>query len=96
VIDWQDEAPVLIPMHFSEGAESQQVLQDVLGVSSTRVEQLGIVKTLKRYQDLVEQDQWDNEEALKLRAELDDWGGEYEPELVRLDIDIRLKALDRD
>ncbi|PWQ97365.1 AAA family ATPase [Leucothrix arctica] len=95
VIDWQDGKPVLLPMHFSEGAESQQVLSDVLGVSSARVEQLPIVKILNRYQALVECDEWDTDEAIKLRAELDDWGGEYEPELVRLDIDIRLKALDR-
>ncbi|RVU83713.1 hypothetical protein EOL70_15415 [Leucothrix sargassi] len=95
VIDWQDDEPVLLPMHFSEGAESQQVLSDVLGVNSARVEQLPIVQTLKRYQRLVEQDKWDTEEAETLRAELDEWGGEYEPELVRLDIDIRMKALDR-
>lgn len=95
VIDWKGDEPVLVPMHFSEGAESQQVLMDILGVSSSRVEQLPIVKMLKRYQALVEADEWDTDEALTLRTKLDEWGGEYEPELARLDIDIRLKALDR-
>ena len=53
------------------------------------------VKNLKKYQQLVESNDWDTEEALKLRQTLDQWGENYEPELVRLDVDIRLKSLDR-
>ncbi len=95
VIDWQDNQPRLIPIQFSEGAEAQQVLQDVLGLESGRVEALSIVKNLKRYQLLVEQDQWDTDEAKRLRNTLDKWGGEHEPELKRLDMDVQMKEWDR-
>ena len=95
VIDWLDEQPRLIPVSFSEGAEAQQVLLDVLGVKSPRVEQLEIVQKLKKYQQLVDSNDWDTKDALKLRQTLDEWGADYEPELVRLDVDIRLKSLNR-
>jgi len=95
VIDWQNEEPVLVPVYFSEGAEAQQVLLDVLNVGSTRVKKLPIVQDLLRYQELVSDDRWDSEEAQKLRQKLDRWGGEHEPELTRLDMDIRMKEWDR-
>ncbi|MFW2575660.1 AAA family ATPase [Serratia nevei] len=95
VIEWENEKPTLVPINFSEGAEAQQVLLEVLGVKSPRVEALAIVKTLKAYQDLVEQDRWDTEEAVCLREKLDAWGKDVEPELARLDIDIRLKEMER-
>ena len=44
---------------------------------------------------MVESNDWDTKDALKLRQTLDEWGADYEPELVRLDVDIRLKSLDR-
>ena len=94
VIEWKGEQPVLHPVSFSLGAEAQQMLEEVLGVHP-RAESLTIVHTLRRYQQLVEQDQWDSQEALQLRTELDQWGAEHEPELLRLDMDIRLKELDR-
>jgi len=94
VIGWRNDTPFLIPVGFSEGAEAQQMLMDVLGVESPRPD-LPIVQKLKLYQQLVEAGQWDEPEALKLRKELDKWGAEYEPELARLDMDIRLKELDR-
>ena len=92
VIEWQGEAPCLVP--FSKGAEAQQLLQEVLGVKP-RPENIDIVVKLKEYQKAVEENRWDHEPVLKLREELDAWGAEFEPELRRLDIDIRLKALDR-
>lgn len=94
VINWENEAPVLLPVSFSLGAESQQVLKQVLGVDN-RPEDLDIVNKLYRYQKLVFNNEWDCKEALKLRQELDEWGAGNEPELLRLDIDIRLKELDR-
>lgn len=94
VIEWEQEEPRLIPVDFSLGAEAQQMLMQVLGVEP-RPEQLDIVIKLHKYQNLVAEDQWDTQEALKLRAELDKWGAEHEPELLRLDMDIRLKELDR-
>lgn len=95
VIDWQDDKPSLIPVKFSQGAEFQQVLLNILGVESPRAEHLDIVKTLRAYQKLVEADLADSKDALKFRKELDVWGKSQEPELDNLDMDIRLKALDR-
>lgn len=96
VIDWQSDEARLVDIDFSEGAEAQQVLIDILGVSSARVEQLPIVQSLKKYQKLVEDNLWDSEEALSLRKLLDEWGGEFEPELARLDMDIKIKAWERE
>jgi len=95
VIEWQDDKPSLRLIDFSEGAESQQVLHSVLGVQSSRPEHLDIVNKLHQYQAFVNQNDWDSKDALKLRRALDKWGGEHEPELARLDMDIRLKELDR-
>lgn len=95
VIDWQGEKPTLMPIYFSEGAEFQQVLMDVLGVKSSRAEHLEIVKSLRKYQQYVENDQWDCKDAKKLRKELDEWAGEYESELSNLDMDISIRELDR-
>ena len=95
VIDWHDEHPRLLPVLFSEGAEAQQVLLDVLGVKSARVTELEIVQKLKDYQQMVANNQWDTKEALALRQTLDQWGAGFEPEIVRLDVDIRLQSLDR-
>lgn len=94
VIDWQDEEPILKDVKFSEGAETQQMLLDVLGLQSTRVEELSIVKKLNEYKDLVSVNKWDCDKAKILRRELDDWGQFYEPELKRIDIDIRIKEWD--
>ncbi len=96
VIDWIDGKPVFIPIEFSEGAEAQHVLLDVLGLESARVQSLNIVQTLEAYQRLVSQDKWDNKDALDMRRRLDEWGAEHEPELARLDIDIRMKEWERE
>ena len=94
VIDWQDNKPSLIPVKFSQGAEFQKILLDVLGVESSRAEHLPIVKDLRAYQKLVESGLGDSCDGLKLREKLDAWGKNQEPELDNLDMDIRLKALD--
>ncbi|WP_419813570.1 AAA family ATPase [Bacterioplanoides sp.] len=96
VIDWIDNEAILHPVSFSLGAETQQVLQDVLGLESLRAPQLEIVDTLKHYIEFVENNRWDCEDAKKLRAKLDAWSNGHEPELMRLDMDIQLRALDRE
>ena len=90
----QKKSPRISLVDFSYGAEAQQMLEQVLGVEA-RPEQLDIVQKLHRYQQFVFENRWDTPDALALRAELDQWGAEHEPELMRLDIDIRLKELDR-
>lgn len=94
IIDWSEQTPKLIPVEFSEGAEAQQMLTDVLGVHprSSKVE---IVKVLEHYQKLVAEDQWDTAEGLELKQKLDNWGEGHEPELIKLEMDVRLKELDR-
>ena len=94
IIDWTYQTPRLIPVAFSEGAEAQQMLTDVLGVHP-RSSRVKIVQLLEKYQNLVASDQWDSVEARELKQRLDSWGSEHEPELIRLDMDIRLKELDR-
>jgi predicted ATP-binding protein involved in virulence len=94
VIDWKGETPTLVPVDFSRGAESQQILMQILGVEA-RAPELEEVKDLERYQALVSKGQWDTEEAWLLRSRLDTWSAGNEPELNRLDIDIRLQELDR-
>lgn len=79
---------------FSEGAEAQFVLEDILGVGA-RPANIDIVKKLNHYMALVSEDKWDEEEAITLRKELDDWGGEHEPLLLRLDMDIRMRKFRR-
>lgn len=95
VIEWQDDKPSLMPVSFSQGAEAQQMLLDVLGVQSSRVEALEIVKNLHRFQELVDADQWDTKEAKELHQKLKLWGAGFEPELVRLEMDIRVKEWER-
>lgn len=93
VIDWVDDEPRLIPVEFSLGAEAQQMLTQVLGVEARG--KVDIVDDLHEYQRLVAEDKWMSPRARSLRHQLDRWGGEHEPELLRLDMDIRLKELDR-
>jgi predicted ATP-binding protein involved in virulence len=94
VIDWVDQQPRLIPAAFSLGAEAQQMLTQVLGVAPRGKVQ--IVEDLHEYQRLVAEDKWDLPKAHMLRRRLDRWGAQHEPELLRLDMDIRLKELDRE
>ncbi len=94
IIHWPGQQAELIRPGFSLGAEAQQLLEQILGVTA-RPPDLEVVKQLRRYQELVHDDRWDTPEAETLRMALDDWGGEYEPELKRLDVDISLMALDR-
>jgi predicted ATP-binding protein involved in virulence len=92
VIDWEEEHAKLIPVDFSLGAESQQMLTQVLGVEPRS--QVEIVRQLQEYQCLVANNKWTSSRARELRRRLDEWGAEHEPELLRLDMDIRLKELD--
>lgn len=88
-----DEVEVYSP-EFSLGAESQQLLKEIQNVD-TRTQALPIVKILMRYLQLVDEDQWDSDEAMALRKELDEWGKDREPALLRADMDIKMRAYRR-
>lgn len=88
------EAKVETGFQFLEGARADYVLEEFLGVSP-RPSHIDISKKLKEYRDLVQEDQWDSARALELRKELDDWGRGYEPELERIDVDIRVRNFKR-
>lgn len=75
---------------FSEGAEAQIVLEEILGVSA-RPENLKIVKTLNRYLQLITLDEGKGEEALAIRAQLDEWSNGHEAALIKADMDIRMR-----
>ena len=78
----------------TQGAEASRILKEVFGVE-LRAQHLEIVKKLNRYLELIDDDQWDTDEALTLRKTLDEWSRGQEPELVKADIDIRMKAFQR-
>ncbi len=80
---------------FSEGAESQLALEDILGVSP-RPQNLDVVKQLNAYLDLVAKDQWDTPDAAELRSKLDEWGHGHETALIKADMDIRMRQYRRE
>jgi len=77
------------------GSESTRMLEEVLG-GNTRPQHIDIVKKLNRYTELVESDKWDTSEALELKRVLNQWGGQTEAELQRLDTDIRIREFERE
>lgn len=79
---------------FSEGAEAQLALEDILGVSP-RPQDLDVVKQLNAYLDLVAKDQWDTPAASELRKKLDEWGRGHESALLKADMDIRMRQYRR-
>ncbi|MDE1167185.1 MAG: AAA family ATPase [Pseudomonas sp.] len=93
VIDWDVFDAHLVPVEFSEGAENSYVLDRILGVSP-RPERLDIVRKLKEYQLLVEKGRWSEQQARKLKLELDAWGKGFDPEIERLEMDIAIQELD--
>lgn len=60
-----------------------------------RAQNLEIVRKLNRYLSLVDENKWDTNEAIELRDELNEWSCGHEPELVKADINIRLKKFQR-
>lgn len=89
-----DGNQVYIPGEGTQGAEASRILNEVFGVE-LRAQHLEIVQKLNRYLELIDNDKWDTEEALTLRQALDEWSRGNEPELVKADIDIRMKAFQR-
>lgn len=90
VITWKDDQATIVTPEFSLGAEPQQLLEDIQGVIP-RPQGLRIVNKLNRYLELINNDQWDSDEAQKLRTDLDSWAGNHDPVLVKADMDIRLR-----
>ena len=75
---------------FSYGTKSHEMLKKILGVDE-RPQNLEIVQKLNEYLNLVDENKYDTEEAKTLRNELDSWGAGKEKELLKADMDIRLK-----
>jgi predicted ATP-binding protein involved in virulence len=78
----------------TQGAEASRILKEVFGVE-LRAQHLEIVQKLNRYLELIDDDKWDAKEALSLRQALDEWSHGHEPELIKADIDIRMKEFQR-
>lgn len=87
-----DVTAVEIP-DFSLGAKSVQLLEDIQHVDARPP--MEITRKLAQYKQLVEQDKWDSEQAKTLRRALNHWGGNKEAELMRIDIDIKMRAFRR-
>lgn len=92
-IDHENKFTYEIPK-FTKGAESNVVLEDVFYVDP-RPQDVDEVKWLDQYIKLVNNDEWDSEEAKKLRTRLDIWGKNKETELDKIDIEISLRAFKR-
>ncbi len=90
VIEWSGDEVTASTPSFSEGATSQYALEHIFHVAS-RPEGLEIVKKLNRYQQLLSENRWNDDEALRLWEDLLRWGSESEEELQRLRMDVRLK-----
>lgn len=77
------------------GAESQRLLQDVLGLKDARPP-IPAVDELKEYLALVDQEQWDSNRAKELRAILDTRYQGYEPSLLEADLHIENRMWERE
>ncbi len=75
---------------FSYGAKSHELLYKILGVDE-RPQNIDIVQKLNNYLSMVDRNEYDQQEAQELRQELDRWGAGKEKELLKADMDIRLK-----
>lgn len=89
-----DEDKVYSAEAGTQGAEASRILRDVFYVE-LRAQHLEIVKKLNRYLALIDNDEWDTSEALALRQTLNEWSQGHEPELIKADIDIRMKEFQR-
>ena len=76
---------------FSLGAQSSEALTEIQGVPLRPESSIQIVRDLARYKALVEQENEKSEEALRLRARLNKWGKGHVPELMKIDLNIRLR-----
>jgi predicted ATP-binding protein involved in virulence len=77
------------------GAESQRLLQDVLGLKDARPP-IPAVNELKEYLALVDQEQWDSNRAKELRAILDTRYQGYEPSLLEADLHIENRMWEKE
>ena len=77
------------------GAESQRLLQDVLGLKDARPP-IPAVDELKEYLSLVDQEQWDSNRAKELRTILDTRYQGYEPTLLEADLHIENRMWERE
>ncbi len=76
---------------FSLGAQSSDASKDIQGVALRPESSVEIVKDLERYKGLVKKGAEKSIKALTLRGKLDKWGKEHVPELMKIDLDIRLR-----
>ena len=77
------------------GAESQRLLQDVLGLKDARPP-IPAVNELKEYLALVDQEQWDSNRAKELRTILDTRYQGYEPSLLEADLHIENRMWEKE
>lgn len=92
LVPQESSTEVRVP-NFSLGAQSVQLLEEIQEVEARP--QIPIIKKLEAYRSYVESDKWDSPEAVELRGQLDRWAGNKEPELKRIDVDIKMRAFRR-
>lgn len=88
-----DKTTVVQIPDFALGARSTQLLEDIQEVNARPT--IPVTEKLARYLSLVEADEWDSQEAIGLRKELDAWAGNKEADLKRVDVDIKMRVYRR-
>lgn len=79
----------------TEGARPGRLLTSTLGLASERPEQNVATQELLQYLDMVNRDDWNSEEALALRAKLDQRYQGNEPALLEADLLIENRQWER-
>lgn len=85
-----DNTPIIKKYNFSYGAKSNELLKEILGINE-RPQNIDIVKDLNTYLELVNNNEYDTTIAYELRNKLNNWSKGNEKELLKADMDIRLK-----
>lgn len=89
-----DNKPKIEIYDFSYGAKSHELLDEILGINE-RPQNIDIVQDLNKYLNLVNDSEYNSEEALKLREKLNQWSKGNEKDLLKADMDIRLKEFQK-
>ena len=93
-VQWDNNKAIIQLPEFSYGFESNRLLEAIQEVNP-RPQKLELVQQLNYYLDLVSKDQWDCPEAKKLRTQLGEWFKGSEPELIKTDMDVRMREYRR-
>ncbi len=91
-IAWENGTAKLKEPNSCYGAESSRLLKDIFNVEP-RPQNTQMAVLLKKYFELIEQDNGEQPEALEIRAQLEKWSRGDEMKLVKADMEIRRRKV---